>query len=64
MMLSVTYTAELRKAGEKMLYCDCNACEKSENCPYKNLYQRLPREYYPGALGLCPKLKEAVKNNE
>ena len=56
--------AALRKAGEKMLYCDCKACEKSENCPYKNLYQRLPREYYPGALGLCPKLKEAIKNNE
>ena len=40
-----------------MMYCDCSSCERAEKCPYKNLYQRLPREYYKGALGLCPKLR-------
>lgn len=44
-----------------MFYCDCLACERAEKCKYKNKYQRLPREYYPGALSLCPKLNEVRK---
>ncbi len=40
-----------------MMFCDCSSCEQVQKCPYKNLYVRLPREYYKGALGLCPKLK-------
>lgn len=46
-----------------MMYCDCNWCEQSETCCHKNKYQRLPKEYYPGALSLCPKLQEGVKAN-
>ena len=36
--------------------CDCQKCEKATACPYKDKYQRLPRENAPGALGLCLKL--------
>ncbi len=39
-----------------MIFCDCNDCEIADNCKYKNNYNRLPREHYPGALSLCPKL--------
>lgn len=42
-----------------MMYCDCSACELSKNCPVKNQYRRLPPEYYPGAKGMCLKLKIA-----
>lgn len=42
-----------------MMFCDCSACEISKNCPVKNQYRRLPPEYYPGALGMCLKLKIA-----
>lgn len=39
--------------------CDCENCEKeiSEDCKYKGKYKRLPREFYIGALNLCPKIQ-------
>lgn len=40
-----------------MMFCDCKACEYSKTCEHRGKYERLPREYYPGALSLCPKLK-------
>lgn len=53
------------KSDNKLLmFCDCNACEKADKCPYKNRYQRLPRECAPGALGLCPKLKSIRSENQ
>lgn len=36
--------------------CNCYICELSTSCPYKDKYQRLPRDKAPGALGLCKKL--------
>ena len=36
--------------------CECQKCEKATTCPYKDKYQRLPRDIAPGALGLCLKL--------
>lgn len=37
--------------------CNCSKCDKKDTCNYKDKYQRLPREIYKGALGLCHKLK-------
>lgn len=39
--------------------CDCYQCEIGERCNYFEKYQRLPADIAPGALGLCPKLKNA-----
>lgn len=36
--------------------CECWKCELSKTCNYRDRYQRLPRNRYPGALGLCKKL--------
>lgn len=33
---------------------DCYECEHKAYCPYKDKFQRLPRE--EGGLGLCPKV--------
>ena len=46
-----------------MLFCDCSNCENAPFCYFKDKYQRLPREFYPGALGLCPKLKSREDTN-
>lgn len=37
--------------------CDCGICGRL-NCVYRDRYQRLPREYYPGALNKCPLLEK------
>ena len=37
--------------------CNCGKCDRADGCNYKYKYQRLPREVAPGALGLCPKIK-------
>lgn len=36
--------------------CNCFVCELVVTCPYADRYQRLPREYYPGAMSLCKKI--------
>lgn len=47
-----------------MIFCDCHACERKDDCPHFNHYDRLPKEYFTGASSLCPKLKEGGTDNE
>lgn len=50
-----------------MIFCDCHDCEIADNCKYRNNYNRLPKEFYPGAKSLCPKLsviRQGEKNAE
>ena len=47
-------TSTMKKAKE---LCNCGSCERADKCNYKDKYQRLPRELYRGAMGLCPKIK-------
>lgn len=37
--------------------CDCSKRDLADSCQYKFKYLRWPREVAPGALGLCPKVK-------
>jgi hypothetical protein len=37
--------------------CDCTKCDRQKDCDYKGQYKRLPREFYIGALNLCPKIR-------
>lgn len=36
----------------------CRYCKRSENCPHKNAFRRVP--VVDGGLGLCPNLKEVT----